>query len=79
MVKAGDIRRPLRGLLNKARSPEEMKMSYGRLGQWLGGDCKLADNLGKQHCQGERATIDHVALRFVHLQEICRRIAAMTR
>ena len=79
MVKPGDIGRPLRGLLYKARSPEDMKSSDGRLGQWLGGDWKLADNIVKQQCQGGRATNDHVALLFVHLQENCRRIAAMTR
>ena len=67
MVKPGDIGGPLRGLLYKARSPEEMKSSDGRLGQWLGGDWKLADNIVKQQYQGGKATIDHVALLFVHL------------
>ena len=79
MVKPGDIGRPLRGLLYKARSPEDMKSSDGRLGQWLGGDWKLAYNVVKQQCQGGRATILYVALLFVHLQETCGRIAAMIR
>ena len=79
MVKPGDIGRPLRGLLYKARSPEDMKLSGGRLGQWLGGNWKLADNVVKQQCQGGRATIDPVALLFIHLQENSRRIAAITR
>ena len=48
MVKPGDIGRPLRGLLYKSRSPKNMKPSDGRLGQWLGGDQKLAHNVVKQ-------------------------------
>ena len=79
MAKPGDIGRPLRGLLYKARSPEDMKSSDGRLGQWLGGDWKLAHNLVKQQRQGGRATILHVVLLFVHLQETCGRLAAMIR
>ena len=47
ILKPGGIGRPLRGLLYKARSPEEIKSSDGRLGQWLGGDWKLVDNVGK--------------------------------
>ena len=43
-----EIGRPLRGLLYKARSPEDMKSSDGRLGQWLGGNWKLAHNVVKQ-------------------------------
>ena len=45
--KPGDIGRPLRGLRNKACSLKEIKSSDGRLGEWLGGDWKLADNVGK--------------------------------
>ena len=47
IFKPGDIGRPLRGLLNKDRSPEEIKSSDGRLGEWLGGNWKLVDNVGK--------------------------------
>ena len=41
MVKAGDIGRSLRGLLYKARSPEEMKLSYGRLANGFGATVNL--------------------------------------
>ena len=47
VLKTGDIGRPLRGLRNKARSLKEIKSSEVRLGEWLGGDWKLADNVGK--------------------------------
>ena len=63
----------------KAHSPEDMKSSGGRLGQWLGGDWKLAHKAVKQQRQGGRATILLVALLFVRLQETCRRIVAMIR
>ena len=78
-IEPGDIGRPLRGLLYKARSPEDMKSSDSRLGQWLGGDWKLAYNSAKQQRQGGRETILLVALLFVRLQETCRRNVAINR